>query len=67
MAWLTRGRTTDLKKPGQNESWSDYSTVVLDPVDQTTFWTLQESTTNATMPQEQNADRFGTHWVATQV
>jgi hypothetical protein len=60
-------KTTDLKKSGGNESWSDFSTVILDPVDQTTFWTLQESTTNPTIPQEQNGDRFGTHWVAWRV
>ncbi|MEO6239593.1 MAG: hypothetical protein ABIQ52_21565 [Vicinamibacterales bacterium] len=60
-------KTTDLQKPEQNESWSDFSTVILDSKDQSTFWTLQEATTNPTLPQEQNADRFGTHWVAWKV
>jgi hypothetical protein len=60
-------KSTDLTKPGQGESWSDYSMVVLDPVDETTFWTVQEAMTNPTMPPEQNADRYGTHWVAWRV
>ncbi len=60
-------KRTDVTKPDQGESWSDYSMVILDPVDQTTFWTLQEATTNPTMPQEQNADRYGTHWVTWRV
>jgi hypothetical protein len=59
-------KDTDLKKPGQSVSWSDYSTVVVDPADPTLFWTYQEATTNETWPLE-NADRFGTHWVAWRV
>ena len=53
----------DLTKPGQSVSWSDYSTVVTDPSDPSLFWTFQEATTNETMPKE-NADSYGTHWVA---
>jgi hypothetical protein len=60
-------KDTDLKKPGQTVSWSDYSTVVVDPSDPTLFWTYQEATTNETMPPETNGDRFGTHWVAWRV
>jgi len=60
-------RDTDLTKPGQNVSWSDYSTVVVDPSDPTLFWTFQEATTNETLPPETNADRYGTHWVAWRV
>jgi hypothetical protein len=60
-------RDTDLTKPGQSVSWSDYSTVVVDPSDPTLFWTYQEATTNETLPQETNADRYGTHWVAWRV
>lgn len=59
-------RDTDLTKPDQNVSWSDYSTVVLDPSDPTLFWTFQEATTNETMPKEK-ADAYGTHWVAWRV
>jgi hypothetical protein len=60
-------RDTDLTKPGQSVSWSDYSTVVVDPSDPTLFWTFQEATTNETLPPETNADRYGTHWVAWRV
>ena len=59
------GKTTDLKKPGQGISWSDYSTVVVDPSDPTLFWTYQEATTNPTWPD--HPDRFGTHGVAWRV
>ena len=55
----------DLTKPS-NASWSDYSTVVVDPSDPTLFWTYQEAATNETWPPDK-ADRFGTHWVAWRV
>jgi hypothetical protein len=57
---------TDLTKPGQGVSWSDYSTAVLDPSDTGLFWTFQEATTNETWPKEK-ADSYGTHWVAWRV
>lgn len=60
-------KDTDLTKAGQNVSWSDYSTVVVDPSDPTLFWTYQEAATNETMPKEENAGTFGTHWVAWRV
>jgi hypothetical protein len=60
-------KDTDLEKPNQAVSWSDYSTVVVDPADPTLFWTYQEAATNETMPSETNGDRFGTHWVAWRV
>ena len=56
-------KDTDLTKPDQKVSWSDYSTVVTDPSDPNLFWTFQEATTNETMPKEK-ADSYGTHWVA---
>lgn len=59
-------KDTDLTKPGQTVSWSDFSTVIGDPADDSLFWTLQEATTNETWPRE-NADRYGTHWVAWRV
>ena len=55
-------KDTDLTKPDQSVSWSDYSTVVTDPADPSVFWTFQEATTNDTMPKEK-ADSYGTHWV----
>src|SRR5258706_11544791 len=59
-------KDTDLTKPGQSVSWSDYSTVVVDPSDPSLFWTFQEATTNETIPKEK-ADSYGTHWVAWRV
>ncbi|MBE3064173.1 MAG: hypothetical protein IMZ69_04055, partial [Spirochaetes bacterium] len=57
----------DLSKPGNGIGYMDYSTVVVDPSDQTLFWTYQEVTTNECLPVERNGGTFGTAWVAFRV
>jgi hypothetical protein len=41
--------------------WGDYSATVVDPVDDTTFWTIQEYAAMDVGPNEWN-DRWGTWW-----
>lgn len=58
---------TDLTKAGANVSWSDFSTMVVDPSDPTLLWSYQEAATNDCMPAETNAGKYGTDWVAFRV
>jgi len=41
--------------------WGDYSTTVVDPTDDLTFWTIQEYAASSTGPSP-NDDRWGTWW-----
>ncbi len=45
--------------------WGDYSATVIDPSDDTTFWTLQEYAAMDTGPLDSN-DRWGTWWAKIQ-
>jgi hypothetical protein len=57
----------DLSKPGNGTGYMDFSTVVVDPVDPTLFWTYQEVPTNDCLPVETNGGKFGTAFVAFRV
>ena len=58
---------TDLTKPGQTVPTSDYATTVVDPSDQTLFWSYQFAATNDCLPKDTNTGKFGTAWVAFRV
>jgi len=58
---------TDLTKPDQGTSYSDYSTTVMDPSDPMLFWSYQQVASHDCLPKEANGGRFGTNWVAFRV
>ncbi|MDH3528850.1 MAG: G8 domain-containing protein, partial [Acidobacteriota bacterium] len=48
---------------GSTNRWGDYSNTVVDPVDDTTFWTLQEYADTAVVPcTANNNGRWGVWW-----
>jgi hypothetical protein len=60
-------KETDLTKPNQGVSTSDYATAVLDPSDPTLIWSLQFVAINDCLPQQENGGRYATRWVAFRV
>ncbi|HZU95892.1 MAG TPA: hypothetical protein VFF73_04230, partial [Planctomycetota bacterium] len=57
-ALLEAGKASYFKSDGTNNRWGDFSSTVVDPVNDTDFWTLQEY---AELPQA-GLDAWGTWW-----